>query len=187
MLPLVCNDAAAVLFMFDLTQPETLDAIRLWHRKARKLNKCAIPLLVGCKYDSLLEQPPEDITHICTMSRRFAAAIQAPLIFCAPSVPINVTNVFKVILIRLFGLEPAVPILRQPGEPWIIYERVANDAREVQGEAPEGGSTAHGVRSGMMALAPPTPPPPPPPPMHAAASMRSSGVGTEATSVALGV
>ena len=72
MLPLVCNDAAAILFMvcthsnqlsvcardahddrwrltahpptqFDLTRHETLDSIREWHRKARALNKCAKP------------------------------------------------------------------------------------------------------------------------------------------------
>lgn len=40
MLPLVCNDAAALLFMFDLTRPETLESIREWHRKARERNKC---------------------------------------------------------------------------------------------------------------------------------------------------
>ena len=39
MLPLVCNDAAAILLVFDLTRPETLDGIREWHRKARALNK----------------------------------------------------------------------------------------------------------------------------------------------------
>ena len=38
MLPLVCNDAAALLFMFDLARLETLDSIREWHKKARGLN-----------------------------------------------------------------------------------------------------------------------------------------------------
>ena len=122
MLPLVCNDAAALLFLFDLTQPETLDAVRDWHRKARALNKCAVPFLVGSKYDALLELPVEEQMHMNTVARRFAAAVDAPLIFCAPSVPINVSNIFKVILIRLFGLAPAVPLLQQPGEPCIIYE-----------------------------------------------------------------
>jgi len=122
MLPLVCNDAAALLLLFDLTRPETLDAIRDWHRKARALNKCAMPFLVGCKYDLLLEQPVEEQLHMVSIARRFAAAVDAPLIFCAPSVPINVSNVFKVILIRLFGLAPAVPLLSQPGEPVLHYE-----------------------------------------------------------------
>jgi GTP-binding protein of the ras superfamily involved in termination of M-phase len=123
MLPLVCNDAAALLLVFDLTRPETLESIREWHRKARTLNKCAIPLLVGCKYDSLLAAPVDEHMHMCTVAMRFASAIDAPLVFCAPSVPINVTNVFKVLLIRLFGLAPAVPLFRSPGEPLIIYEQ----------------------------------------------------------------
>mmetsp|Transcript_51228 Transcript_51228/g.132998 ORF Transcript_51228/g.132998 Transcript_51228/m.132998 type:complete len:282 (+) Transcript_51228:27-872(+) len=123
MLPLVCNDAAALLLIFDLTRPETLDAIRDWHRKARALNKCAMPFLVGCKYDLLLEQPVEEHLHMLSVVRSFASAIDAPLIFCAPSVPINVSNVFKVILIRLFGLAPTVPIMSQPGEPLILYEQ----------------------------------------------------------------
>ena len=136
MLPLVCNDAAAILFMvrwrwrsarvepaalalrlrvgrpnvprgthptapglsaqFDLTRHETLDSIREWHRKARGLNKCAVPLLVGVKYDLLLEAPAAEHAHVEAMARRFAAAIDAPLVLCAPSVPINVTNIFKV-------------------------------------------------------------------------------------------
>lgn len=166
MLPLVCNDAAAVLLMFDLTRPETLDSIREWHRKARALNKCAMPLLIGCKYDLLLDLPSEEHAHMCNLSRRFAAAINAPLIFCAPSVPINVTNVFKVILIRLFGLAPAVPILRQPGEPWIIYERVPGEARELYAEPSDveagdvrGTAAPNGsVSQGSLAVASPPPP-----------------------------
>ena len=121
MLPLVCNDAAAVLLMFDLTRPETLDSVREWHRKARALNRCAVPFLVGCKYDALLELAPDEIARLGTLARRFAAAINAPLIFCAPSVPINTTSIFKVILVRLFGLANAVPELRQPGEPLCEY------------------------------------------------------------------
>ena len=125
MLPLVCNDAAAILFMFDLTRPESLDAIREWHRKARALNQCAMPLLVGCKYDALLDTPAEEHLRMCSNARRFSEAIGAPLLFCSPSVPINVINTFKVILIRLFGLNPEVPLMTEPGEPLIIYERPA--------------------------------------------------------------
>ena len=154
MLPLVCNDANAVLLMFDLTRPETLDSIRGWHRKLRALNKYAIPLLVGCKYDSLLELPIDQHMHICNMSRRYAAAITAPLIFCAPSVPINVSNIFKVVLIRLFGLHPAVPILKQPGEPWIIYERDASEAAALYAEMAEpiGSTPVRGSAAAAAAL-----------------------------------
>ena len=96
MLPLVCNDAAVVLLMFDLCRRESLDSIRKWHEKARSFNKHAVPFLVGCKWDQLALLPEEEQRHVEDMARRFAKAIRAPLIFCAPSVPINVTNVFKV-------------------------------------------------------------------------------------------
>ena len=39
MLPLVCNDANAILFMFDLTRPSTLNSIREWFRQARGFNR----------------------------------------------------------------------------------------------------------------------------------------------------
>jgi GTP-binding protein of the ras superfamily involved in termination of M-phase len=39
MLPLVCNEAAAILFMFDLTRLNTLNSVKEWYRQARAFNK----------------------------------------------------------------------------------------------------------------------------------------------------
>lgn len=39
MLPLVCNEASALLFMFDLSRPNTLVSVKEWYRKARGNNK----------------------------------------------------------------------------------------------------------------------------------------------------
>jgi hypothetical protein len=39
MLPLVCNDAVALLFTFDLSRKSTLNSLREWYRQARGLNK----------------------------------------------------------------------------------------------------------------------------------------------------
>lgn len=39
MLPLVCNDAVALLFMFDLSRKSTLTSIKNWYKQARLLNK----------------------------------------------------------------------------------------------------------------------------------------------------
>lgn len=39
MLPLVCNDAVAILFMFDLSRKSTLTSIKEWYRQARGFNK----------------------------------------------------------------------------------------------------------------------------------------------------
>jgi GTP-binding protein of the ras superfamily involved in termination of M-phase len=51
MMPMVCVDAVAILFMFDLTQRPTLSSVREWYRQVRGLNKNALPFLVGTKYD----------------------------------------------------------------------------------------------------------------------------------------
>ena len=42
MLPLVCNDAVAILFMFDLSRKSTLNSIKEWYRQARGFNKVCI-------------------------------------------------------------------------------------------------------------------------------------------------
>lgn len=39
MLPLVCNDAVAILFLFDLSRKSTLISIKEWFRQARGFNK----------------------------------------------------------------------------------------------------------------------------------------------------
>ena len=45
MLPLVCNDSVAMLFMFDLTRKSTLTSIKEWYRQVRGLNKVSVFLL----------------------------------------------------------------------------------------------------------------------------------------------
>lgn len=39
MLPLVCNDAVAILFMFDLSRKATLTSVKEWYRQVRSINK----------------------------------------------------------------------------------------------------------------------------------------------------
>jgi len=39
MLPLVCNDAVAIFFMFDLSRKSTLLSVKEWYRQARGLNR----------------------------------------------------------------------------------------------------------------------------------------------------
>lgn len=39
MLPLVCNDAIVILFMFDLSRRSTLLGVKEWYRQVRLLNK----------------------------------------------------------------------------------------------------------------------------------------------------
>lgn len=42
MLPLVSNDASAILFMFDLTRKTTLNSVKEWYRQARGFNKASL-------------------------------------------------------------------------------------------------------------------------------------------------
>lgn len=42
MLPLVSNDAVAILFMFDLTRKSTLNSVKEWYRQARGFNNVSL-------------------------------------------------------------------------------------------------------------------------------------------------
>lgn len=64
MLPLVCNDAVAILFMFDLTRKSTLNSVKEWYRQGRGFNKTAIPFLIGTKYDHFVNFPREEQEEI---------------------------------------------------------------------------------------------------------------------------
>lgn len=110
MLPLVCNDAVAILFMFDLTRKSTLNSIKEWYRQGRGFNKTAIPFLVGTKYDHFVNFPREEQEEISnqvsmplfcfrnrqltvSQAKRFAKAMKASLIFSSTSHSINVQKV----------------------------------------------------------------------------------------------
>ena len=93
MLPLVCNDAVAILFMFDLTRKSTLNSIKEWYRQGRGFNKTAIPFLIGTKYDHFVNFSREDQEEISNQARRFAKAMRASLIFSSTSHSINVQKV----------------------------------------------------------------------------------------------
>ena len=75
MLPLVCNDAVAILFMFDLTRKSTLNSIKEWYRQGRGFNKTAIPFLIGTKYDHFVNFPREDQEEISTQVGLWPASL----------------------------------------------------------------------------------------------------------------
>jgi GTP-binding protein of the ras superfamily involved in termination of M-phase len=56
----VCNDAIALLFMFDLSRKSTLSSVKEWYRQARLLNKSAVPFLIGTKFDIYSQQDEQD-------------------------------------------------------------------------------------------------------------------------------
>eukprot|EP00124_Ichthyophonus_hoferi_P002997 Ihof_evm3s233 gene=Ihof_evmTU3s233 len=64
MLPVVCNDAAAILFLFDLSRKSTLNSIKEWYRQVRGYNKNAFAFLIGTKYDDFATKPKEEQDEI---------------------------------------------------------------------------------------------------------------------------
>eukprot|EP01137_Pigoraptor_chileana_P009187 Opistho-2@57076 len=121
MLPLVCNDALAILFMFDLSRKSTLNSVKEWYRQARGFNKTAVPFLIGTKFDLFLTLPAEEQDEITKQARKFAKAMKAPLIFCSTSAAINIQKIFKIVLSKTFDLKCNIPQISGVGEPIVEY------------------------------------------------------------------
>lgn len=121
MLPLTVVDAVAVLFCFDLTNRQSLADVREWYRQVRGLNKQAIAVLVGCKFDSFYtaDRPTQEGT--CDQARKFARAMRAPLVFCSSAMGIGVNRLFRLVFQRAFSLEVDVPQVHEVGEPLFEY------------------------------------------------------------------
>eukprot|EP00271_Cylindrocystis_brebissonii_P012984 TRINITY_DN32519_c0_g1_i1.p1 TRINITY_DN32519_c0_g1~~TRINITY_DN32519_c0_g1_i1.p1 ORF type:complete len:297 (-),score=39.98 TRINITY_DN32519_c0_g1_i1:930-1820(-) len=122
MLPLVCNDASALIFVFDLTRPSTLmHGVRQWYLQARQLNRSALAVLVGTKYDLFIALPEEGQRSITRQALRYAHAMNAPLVFSSSPFQINVQKVFKLVVARLFDLPCTIPRMTQVGCPIVHY------------------------------------------------------------------
>lgn len=123
MLPIVCNEAAAIIFMFDLTRKSTLNSVRNWYRQARGFNRSAVSLLVGTKFDLFYEMNDEEQYEISEQAKKYAKAMRAPLIFCSTSQGINIAKIFKIIIGKTFDLKLKMPELVEVGEPLVIYSQ----------------------------------------------------------------
>lgn len=121
MLPLVCNDAVVIMFMFDLSRRSTLSSVKEWYRQVRGLNKRAFAFLIGTKYDIFATLPYEEQKDITKQARKFARAMKAPLVFSSSSHAINVQKLFKLIFGKVFDIDCKVEQLRKVGEPIIEY------------------------------------------------------------------
>jgi len=121
MLPLVCNDALVILFMFDLSRRSTLTSVKEWYRQVRGLNKQAFAFLIGTKYDIFATLPYDEQKEITKTARKFARAMKANLIFSSSSHSINVKNVFKLVFGKVFNVDCKVPVVKKVGDPIIEY------------------------------------------------------------------
>eukprot|EP00968_Pinguiococcus_pyrenoidosus_P017642 scaffold1778_cov246-Pinguiococcus_pyrenoidosus.AAC.12 len=105
MLPLVCNDAVAVFFMFDLTRKATLANVKEWYKQVRGLNRSAHAFLVGTKYDLYTQQLDEGARReVDKQARKYARAMKAPLVYVSASHSVNVQKLFKIVLSKVFDL-----------------------------------------------------------------------------------
>ncbi|KAJ7198738.1 small GTPase [Mycena pura] len=102
MLPLVCNDAVAILFMFDLSRKSTLNSVKEWYRQFATF-------------------PRDEQEEITKQAKRFARAMHASLIFCSTSASINVQKIFKIVLAKAFDLKCVIPEIEGVGEPILVY------------------------------------------------------------------
>eukprot|EP00727_Mastigamoeba_balamuthi_P002803 m51a1_g1252 putative small gtpase (204) ;mRNA; r:35630-36825 len=121
MMPLVCNDAQAILFMFDLTRKATLNSVKEWYRQARGFNKTAFTFLIGTKYDLFKQLPLEDQEETTKQAKRFAGAMKSPVIFCSAAHSVNVQNIFKIVLSKTFDLQCTIPTCDKIGEAILEY------------------------------------------------------------------
>ena len=92
MLPLVCNDAVAILFMFDLSNKSTLSSVKEWYRQVRGLNK-VICNFSWDEYDLYLKLE-KDQKEVTKQAKRYAKAMKA-LIFSSASHSVNVIKFSK--------------------------------------------------------------------------------------------
>lgn len=142
MLPLVCNDAVTIFFMFDLSRKSTLLSIKEWYRQARGLNRVisfihtlnsltnylklslqtAHAFLVGTKYDIFTTLPPEEQEETDKLARKYAKAMKAPLIFTSASHSINVQKMFKIVLSKVFELKSTMQAIEGVGEPLLVFQ-----------------------------------------------------------------
>lgn len=81
MLPMCVVDAAAILFMFDLTSLPSLHSVKEWYRQVRGLNKMALPVLVGTKFDLFLGLTQEAQQSTLDTARKYAKAMKVGWVF----------------------------------------------------------------------------------------------------------
>ena len=129
MLPIVSEDAVAIVYMFDLTRPETLTSIKEWYRQAKGLNNKAISLLVGTKYDLFIEMDSEYQEKISKIATLYSQAMNAPLIFSSTSESINVKVIFKIIVAKSFNLKLTIKEIPEIGDPLLLYKNLGNKHR----------------------------------------------------------
>jgi len=122
LMPLVCNDARVLLFVFDLTSKQSLLLLREWYRHARTENRYAVPFLIGTKFDLFAKRDLNYKKDMAAQARKFSKAMKAPMIFCSSSHSINIKVIFQLIIARVFHIRPKVSETIKVTEPIVEYK-----------------------------------------------------------------
>ncbi|SMN18735.1 similar to Saccharomyces cerevisiae YML064C TEM1 GTP-binding protein of the ras superfamily involved in termination of M-phase [Maudiozyma saulgeensis] len=129
MLPLASVGSSAIIFLFDLTRPETLDSVKEWYRQVYGLNNLAIPILVGTKYDLFIDMDKEYQKQISHTVLEYAQVMNAPIVFSSTAKSINIQKIFKIALSKIFNLTLTIPEITRTGDPLLIYRKFGNQNR----------------------------------------------------------
>ncbi|KAL0230181.1 hypothetical protein PCE1_003743 [Barthelona sp. PCE] len=121
MLPIVCNDAACIIFCFDLTSKASLVSLGDWYKQARALNQVAVPILVGTKYDLFSSMTEAEQRSMLESARAYANAMNAPLVFSSSKYGIHINNIFKIALSKIFKINLNLERISTLGEPILEY------------------------------------------------------------------
>lgn len=121
MLPFCCDAAHAMIFMFDLSQPGSLTALRDWYKAAWQCNNTARLFLVGTKFDKYYELSDLEKSQITARAKKMASAIGAPLVYCSSTASINIKKLFQIVLGSVFGLKTKVEPCDDPTKPVIFF------------------------------------------------------------------
>ncbi|OAY67298.1 Septum-promoting GTP-binding protein 1 [Ananas comosus] len=119
--PIACKDAAAILYMFDLTSRCTLNNVVEWYQRGRRWNETSISILIGTKFDDFVQLPLEMQWTIINQARAYARAMKATLFFSSATHNINVNKIFKFITAKIFNLPYTVKRNLTIGEPIIDF------------------------------------------------------------------
>lgn len=122
LMPLVCSDAKVVLFVFDLTRKLSLSMIKQSYKNARKINKYAMPFLIGAKFDLFDKKDMKFKEDITMQARKFARMMKAPLIYCSSTHSINIKKIFQIVIAQVFHLRLKFPEVKKFTEPIVEYK-----------------------------------------------------------------
>lgn len=121
MMPVACDGAHAIVFIFDLANPPTLNRLKEWYTSASECNTQARVFLVGNKFDLYENFSEEQKVKITERAKRFANAIEAPLVYCSSLSDTNVKELFKLIISQIFGLKLGISTCDDPNKAVFMY------------------------------------------------------------------